>query len=116
MWAAVALAQAPSSWGSSMLEQSAVCPQAADPAIAGLVTVTTPAASSWISIIPWQTWIYRDILGYLKWISDVDISGYWKDKCFGYPKDILGGYFIWIQTDIPGCHMDIIHGYELDIP
>jgi hypothetical protein len=42
----------------------------------------------------------------------VDISGYWKDKCFGYPKDILSGYFIWIQTDIPGYHMDIIQGYE----
>ncbi len=48
MWAAAALAGAP--WDSAMQpeEQSAGCPKAADAAIAGLVTVTTPAA--WISM------------------------------------------------------------------
>ncbi len=45
MWAAAVLAGAP--WGLAMLEQSAVCPQAADAAISARAsvtrTVTTPA-------------------------------------------------------------------------
>ncbi len=30
-----------------------------------------------------------------KWfVSDLDIPGYWKDKSFGYHKDILSGYLM----------------------
>jgi hypothetical protein len=63
-----ALARAP--WGSATREQPAVCPQAADAAImiAALVMVTRPPLG-----FLWQSWIYRDILGYLKWMSDVAI-------------------------------------------
>ncbi len=63
MWAAAALAGAP--WGLAMLEQSAVCPQAADAAIAARVarTVTTPA--TWISMA------VMDIQGYPR-ISEMD--------------------------------------------
>ena len=50
MWAAAALAGAP--WGLAMLEQSAVCPQAADAAIqvAARVTRTVTTPATWISM------------------------------------------------------------------
>ena len=50
MWAAAALAEAP--WGLAMLEQSAVCPQAADAAIqvAARVTRTVTTPATWISM------------------------------------------------------------------